>query len=75
MMKICFFPEDAHIGFSFDDNGNIKRISMNEDLINNESNWTSLNKFLIDGDFFINQMMTQEQLYYFTHVEPVVPNF
>ena len=70
-----FFPEDAHIGFSFDDNGNIKRISMNEDLINNESNWTSLNKFLIDGDFFINQMMTQEQLYYFTHVEPVVPNF
>ena len=70
-----FFAEDAMISFRVDDNGNIKRVSMNEDIINNESNWENLNEFLIDGAFFIENMMPPNKLYYFTHVEPIVPNF
>lgn len=70
-----FFADDAYISFSFDENNQIEQISMNEDIINNESYWTSLNKFLNDGDFFISQMMTQNQINYFTNVQPLVPNF
>jgi hypothetical protein len=70
-----FFAEDAMISFRIDDYGNINRISMNEDIINNESNWENLNEFLIDGAFFIENMMPPDKLYFFTHVEPIVPNF
>lgn len=70
------FPEDSWIGFSFSDDGNIKSISMMYDIINNESYWTDLNDFLADaGDMLEEIGLTQEKLYYFTHVEPVVPNF
>jgi hypothetical protein len=70
-----FFEEDARVIFSFDTNGSIENISMNVDIINNESNWISLNKFLIDGAFFIENMMPSNKLDYFTNVEPIVPDF
>lgn len=70
------FPDDSEISFLFSDDGNIENITMNYNVINNESYWKSLDKFLTDaGDFLEEIGMTQDQLYYFTHVEPVVPNF
>ena len=49
---------------------------MNYNIINNDSYWRRLDKFLTDaGDMLEEIGLTQEKLYYFTHVEPVVPNF
>ncbi|MCJ7932806.1 MAG: hypothetical protein MUW56_04040 [Chryseobacterium sp.] len=70
------FFEDSEIYFSFYDNGDIRTIFMNYDLFSNDSFWDSLDVFLKDaGDFFQKLGITNEQLYYFTHVEPLVPNF
>ena len=70
------FPEDSEISFLFSDDGSIENIKMNYNIINNDSYWRRLDKFLTDaGDMLEEIGFTQEKLYYFTHVEPVVPNF
>ncbi len=70
------FPEDSEICFSFSDDGIIRSIRMNYDIINNESYWTNLSKFLADAEYFIQEMnITPAQINYFTHSEPLIPNF
>lgn len=70
------FFEDSEIYFSFYDNGDIRTIFMIYDLFTNDSFWDSLDTFLKDsGDFFQKLGITNEELYYYTHVEPLVPNF
>lgn len=70
------FPEDSEICFSFSDDGNVENIFMLYDLFTNNSYWTNLNNFLADaGDFFQEMGVSPEELYYYTHVEPLVPNF
>lgn len=71
-----YFPEDSEITFLFSPNGNIESIYMNYDILNNESHWKELNHFLVDSQEFFQQLgVTPEQLYYFTHVDPLVPDF
>lgn len=70
------FPEGSEIYFNFSDDGKIESILMNYDIINNPSRWENLNKFLEEANSFLQGIgVTSEQLYYFTHVEPLVPNF
>ena len=69
------FDEDAELTFSFKDNGEIKRIDMNIEYVSNNSNWSDVASFINQAGNFIGEVMTIEQLNYFTTIEPVVPNF
>ena len=70
-----FFEEDAKLMFVFDSNGNIEKISMNNEYVNNSGYWTTLNDFINDASFFVDDMMPSTILNYFSNVEPIIPNF
>lgn len=70
-----FFEEDAQATFSFDDNGDVERIDMNIEYVNNKATWYDKTSFLNQASEFINELMTTDQVNYFTNVNPLVPNF
>ena len=70
-----FFEQDAKITFSFDDNGDVERIDMNIEYVNNKSTWYNKTSFLNQASEFISELMTSDQVNYFTNVDPLVPNF
>jgi len=74
-LKIFRFSEGEEITFDFNDNGSIEEINISTMILSNEMSYNSLDSFLADINEFIGDFISQEQLDYFTNVEPIVPNF
>ncbi|MEM6721735.1 MAG: hypothetical protein AAF611_20575 [Bacteroidota bacterium] len=70
-----FFEEDAQVSFLFDDTGVVERIDMNVEYVNNQATWYDASSFLSQASEFISELMTTDQVTYFTNVLPLVPNF
>jgi hypothetical protein len=69
------FEEDASVSFSFNNDSEIEKIIMNIDFINNSPIWNNVSSFLNAAGDWVDEIMTPDQVSYFTNVEPVIPNF
>ncbi len=74
-IKIFRFWEDEEILFNFNDEGIVRKISISNMILSNEMTYYDLSGFLDEIDEFVGDIITQEQLDYFTNLEPLVPDF
>jgi hypothetical protein len=69
------FEEDSEIHFRFDENGELGSIFTTDIIFGNDPIYTPASFFKIAGNFFEEMGGCDDELYYYTHLEPVVPNF
>ncbi|REC63583.1 hypothetical protein DRF65_05685 [Chryseobacterium pennae] len=69
------FDEDSEIFFRFGEDGELDAVHVSDFLFSNDFAYTATQFFRAAGNFFQEMGLSEEEIYYYTHAEPLVPNF
>lgn len=69
------FEEDSEILFSLGEDGEVEVVYVNSFLFSNDFSYTASQFFRAAGNFFEEMGLSDDEIYYYTHAEPVIPNF
>jgi hypothetical protein len=69
------FDEDSDIMFLFNDDGELGAVYVSNFLFSNDFTYTAAQFFRAAGNFFQEMGLSDDEIYYYTHAEPIVPNF
>ncbi|WP_160136615.1 hypothetical protein [Chryseobacterium sp. c4a] len=69
------FDEDSDIVFIFGEDGEVDTVHVSDFLFSNDFAYTAWQFFRAAGNFFQEMGLSEEEIYYYTHAEPLVPNF
>lgn len=69
------FDEDTNIVFIFGEDGEVATVHVSDILFSNDFMYTADQFFRAAGNFFQEMGLSDEEIYYYTHAEPVIPNF
>lgn len=69
------FDEDSEIFFRFGEDGELDAVHVTDFLFSNDFTYTAAQFFRAAGNFFQEMGLSEDEIYYYTHAEPVIPNF
>ncbi|BAP32837.1 ATP-binding domain 1 family member B [Chryseobacterium sp. StRB126] len=69
------FDEDTDIVFIFGEDGEVDTVHVSDVLFSNDFSYTASQFFRAAGNFFEEMGLSDNEIYYYTHIEPIVPNF
>ncbi|AZA90462.1 Uncharacterised protein [Chryseobacterium nakagawai] len=69
------FDEDSDIVFIFGEDGEVDAVHVSDFLFSNDFTYTASQFFRAAGNFFKEMGLSDQEIYYYTHAEPLVPNF
>lgn len=69
------FDKDAEILFRLGEDGELELVYVNDFLFSNDFSYTASQFFRAAGNFFEEMGLSEDEIYYYTHAEPVIPNF
>lgn len=71
----AIFDEDTDIVFIFGEDGEVDTVHVSDVLFSNDFSYTASQFFRAAGNFFEEMGLSEEEIYYYTHAEPIIPNF
>ncbi|MDN3691920.1 hypothetical protein QWZ06_06445 [Chryseobacterium tructae] len=69
------FDEGSNIVFIFGEDGEVDIVHVSDFIFSNDFTYTAWQFSRAAGNFFQEMGLSDEEIYYYTHAEPLVPNF